>query len=151
MEKPNYKITSSEDGLWNEFESVSVGKIVRKAIGYYLFTENGIEYAELSFGDITENGGIDLKIVTDNKDLAFVIGTVIATLYRFFELYPQKTVVFTGSSSSRNRLYRAIIGKLFEEGTVYFDILGITFEGNTESFVKNKDYLAFQISVKNEQ
>ena len=151
MEKPNYKITSSEDGLWNEFESISEDKIVKKAVGYYLFTENNIDYAELSFGDITKNGNIDLKVVTDNKDFTFVIGTVIITLYRFFELYPNKIVVFTGSSSSRNRLYRAIIGKLFDEGKIYFDILGITFEGETETFEKNKDYLAFQISVKNEQ
>jgi hypothetical protein len=115
-----------------------------------LFTENDIEFAELSFGDITESGGINLKVVTDNKDFVFVIGTVITTLYRFFELYPQKTVVFTGSSSSRNRLYRAIIGKLFEEGKRYFDISGITFEGEIEVFKKNKDYLAFQISIKNE-
>jgi hypothetical protein len=150
MEKPNYKITSSEDGLWNEFESISEEKIVKKAIGYYLFTENKVEFAELSFGDITESGAIDLKVVTDNKDFIFVIGTVITTLYRFFELYPQKTVVFTGSSSSRNRLYRAIISKLFEEGSKYFEILGITFEGETENFKKNKDYLAFQISIKNE-
>ena len=150
MEKPNYKITSSEDGLWNEFESVGEEKIVKKAVGYYLFTENENEYAELSFGDIKENGSIDLKVVTDNKDFIFVIGTVITTLYRFFELYPNKIVVFTGSSSSRNRLYRAIIGKLFEEGKKYFEIEGVTFEGETESFEKNKDYLAFQISVKDE-
>jgi hypothetical protein len=150
MEKPSYKIVSSEDGLWNEFESISDEKLVKKAVGYYLFTENDIEFAELSFGDITESGGINLKVVTDNKDFAFVIGTVIITLYRFFELYPQKTVVFTGSSSSRNRLYRAIIGKLFEEGKRYFDISGITFEGDIEVFRKNKDYLAFQISIKNE-
>lgn len=148
--KPSYRIKESEDGLWYEFDSKNQDKIVRKAIGYYLFVENNKEYAELSFGDLREDGNIDLKIVSDNKDIKFVISTVITTVYRFFELYPNKNVVFTGSSASRNRLYRAVIGKLFEEGQSYFDIYGINFDNSLEIFQKNKDYLAFQISLKNE-
>lgn len=150
MEKPSYRITESEDGLWYEFDSISESKTLKKAVGYYLFSENNIEYAELSFGDIKSNGNIDLKTISDNKDMPTILSTVILTLYKFFELYPQKTVVFTGSSASRNRLYRAIIGKLFEEGKNYFVISGLTFDGTTEDFVINKDYLAFQISLKNE-
>jgi hypothetical protein len=150
MEKPSYKINSSANGLWYEFDSISEEKTIRKAVGYYLYSENDREYAELSFGDIKPNGNIDLKIASDNKDMVVVLSTVIMTLYNFFELYPQKTVVFTGSSSSRNRLYRAIIAKLFDEGKEYFDIFGLNFDGSIENFQINKDYLAFQINLKDE-
>lgn len=148
--KPSYNIRESEDGLWYEFESSNQGKIVRKAVGYYLFIENDKEYAELSFGDLQEDGNINLKVVSDNKDIRFILSTVITTIYRFFELYPNKSVVFTGSSASRNRLYRAVIGKLFDEGQNYFNIYGINFDSTLENFQKNKDYLAFQISLKDE-
>ncbi|MFY7910977.1 MAG: DUF6934 family protein [Emticicia sp.] len=150
MNKPSYKIETSADGLWYEFVSDSQHKSIRKGVGYYLYEENDIEYAELAFGDILPNGNIDIKAISDNQDMVIVLSTVIITLYNFFELYPQKTVVFTGSSASRNRLYRAIISKLFEEGRQFFDVSGINYDGSKELFIKNKDYLAFQISLKNE-
>ena len=53
-----------------------------------------------------------------------------------------------GSSSSRNRLYRAIIGKLYDESNDNFEILGWNYDGTIEEFIKNKDYFAFQIGLK---
>lgn len=150
MNKPSYKIETSDNGLWYEFISDGHLKSIKKGVGYYLYEENNTEYAELAFGDILPNGSIDIKAVSDNQDMVLVLSTVIITLYNFFELYPQKTVVFTGSSASRNRLYRAIISKLFEEGKQFFDVLGINYDGSKELFEKNKDYLAFQISLKND-
>jgi hypothetical protein len=47
-------------------------------------------------------------------------------------------------------LCRAIIAKLFDEGRQYFDVLGLNFDGSIEDFQKNKDYIAFQINLKDE-
>jgi hypothetical protein len=70
MQKPTYKITSSADGLWYEFDSSNNDKTIRKAVGYYLYTEENKEYAELTFGDVLPNGSINLKITTDNKEFS---------------------------------------------------------------------------------
>lgn len=53
-----------------------------------------------------------------------------------------------GSSQSRNRIYRAIIAKIYDENSSDFDIFGITYDSEIEKFIPNKDYFAFQIQRK---
>ena len=80
-----------------------------------------------------------------------VLTTVIQTMFRFFELNPNKGVVFIGSNETRTRLYRIIIDKLLFEMELYFNIIGIRENGEQESFIKNQSYLAFLIFLKNEK
>lgn len=146
MEKPTYSLRESPDGYWYEFDSISDTKIIRKAVGYYEsnFDANVVE---LAFGDLIDNK-LNVTVVSDNKDFLKIINTVIVTIYRFLELYPQKTVSFMGSSQSRNRIYRAIIAKIYDENSSDFDIFGITYDSEIEKFIPNKDYFAFQIQRK---
>ena len=144
MEKPIYNIESSSDRLLYEFESNSNHKIIKKAVVYLPIKQSPNLY-ELIFGDLQDDGTIDVQTVSNNQDIVLILNTVIKTLYHFFELYPSKTVIFTGSSASRNRLYRAVISKLINEK---FDIFGITFDDEIELFVANKNYFAFQICLK---
>ena len=149
MEKPIYKLTESSDGFWYEFESISDDKIIRKAIGFYESVHD-TNVVELVFGDLA-NDSLDVKVVSDNKDFYTILNTVIISVYRFLELYPQKSVFFMGSTNARNRIYRAIIAKLYTETENDFDIFGITFENTIENFIPNKDYFAFQINKKHEK
>jgi hypothetical protein len=56
-----------------------------------------------------------------------------------------------GSTPSRNRIYRAIISKLYDENDSEFEIYGLTFENELEKFVPNKNYFSFQINKKHER
>jgi hypothetical protein len=90
-------------------------------------------------------------VVSDNKDFRIIINTVIVTVYRFLELYPEKSIFFMGSTNTRTRIYRAIIAKLYDETDIDFEIYGLTFENELERFVPNKNYFSFQISKKHEK
>ena len=149
MDKPTYQLKESSDGYWYEFDSISNDKIIRKAIGYYE-SKHDKNAVELAFGDL--NGEkLDVTVVSDNKDFLTIINTVIVTVYRFLELYPEKNVSFMGSTNARNRIYRAIIAKLYDENDSEFDIYGLTYENELEKFVPNKDYFSFQIFKKHEK
>ncbi len=146
MEKPTYHIESSIDAEWHFFKSVSSTKIIEKAVVFNkVDEENGIY--ELIFGDL-EDGFVNVKNVSDNQDMSLVLGTVIKTIYLFFERNSDKTVIFMGSSTARNRIYRAIISKFISEITNNFEVLGTNFDGIDETFVKEKDYFAFKIRLK---
>ena len=149
MDKPTYQLKESSDGYWYEFDSISNDKNIRKAIGYYE-SKHDKNAVELAFGDL--NGEkLDVTVVSDNKDFLTIINTVIVTVYRFLELYPEKNVSFMGSTNTRNRIYRAIIAKLYDENDSEFDIYGLTYENELEKFVPNKDYFSFQIFKKHEK
>jgi hypothetical protein len=147
MEKPVYSIEMSSKGLWYEFESVSNEKTIKKVVCYYPFKENA-DLFELSFGDLQDDGTINVFAVSNNQDTTLILNTVIGTLDSFFELYPQKSVLFTGSSESRNRLYRAVISKALQLYSDKYQVLGISFDDEPELFLPNKNYFAFQISLK---
>ena len=145
MEKPTYQLNESSDGYWYEFDSISDEKTIRKAIGYYK-SKYDSDSVELSFGDLAD-GKLDVKVVSDNKDFLTILNTVIFSLYRFFELYPQKSVSFMGSTKARNRIYRTIIAKLYDENNDEFEIYGVTHDNHLEKFQPNKDYFSDRKSV----
>ena len=98
------------------FEFVSEGKIgrINKIIEYS--PTNVVPIYNLGFGDKNEiTGELDDKIVTDNGDTQKVLATVAASVYVFTNQNPNIWIYATGSSISRNRLYRMGITKfLFE-------------------------------------
>ena len=89
MDKPTYQLRESSDGHWYEFDSISEDKTIRKGIGYYQ-SRLDTNAVELVFGDLNA-GKLDVMIISNNKDFLVIINTVIVTIYRFFELCPQKT------------------------------------------------------------
>ena len=147
MEKPSYNTESSTEGLLYVFVSKNQDKNIKKAIAYLPLNQSS-DICELIFGDVKEDATIDVQAISNNQDMPIVLNTVIDTLHQFFELYPSKTVIFTGSSESRNRLYRAVISKTISEASKKFDIFGVTFDDKIERFVENKNYFAFQICLK---
>ncbi len=148
MDKPSYSFSVSEDSLVYEFDSMSDIQIIRKIVVYEPLID---ELYHMGFGDLTSNSDIDYKIQSKNKDMDKVLMTVVKTMFLFFENYPDKKIVFGGSTESRSRLYRQIITKFIEKAELYFDIEGFKTNGIQESFQKNSDYYAFLISQKYEE
>lgn len=147
MDKPTYRLQSSADGLQYVFESVSDEKRIIKAVAYIQSEDNSDLY-QLIFGDLAENGEIDVLSVSNNADMKIVLTTVVSTFLQFFELHPAATVAFTGSTSSRTRLYRAVITKFIKETELYFQVLGIKENGYFEPFDSQEVYVGYLITQK---
>ncbi|AYQ35289.1 DUF6934 family protein [Runella sp. SP2] len=147
MDKPIYQLQSSSDNLQFVFESISQERIIRKAVAYILSDDNPDLY-QLIFGDLKENGDIDILSASNNNDMKQVLTTVVDTLSTFFEHYPMATVAFTGSTSSRTRLYRAAITQFLKETNLYYDVVGITENGILESFNSKGNYVGYLITQK---
>jgi hypothetical protein len=148
MEKPHYPIINSQEGFSYEFDSISDLKTIRKVVVYLPYSDDGKIY-QLAFGNLLENGKMDVYDKSANKDMIMVLSTVIRTLLDFLSLHPEKSVIFTGSTGTRTRLYRATISKLFDSLQDILLVQGITFDLEEEPFDKTKDYYAFLISKKN--
>jgi hypothetical protein len=148
MEKPHYPIINSDEGFTYEFDSISVLKTIRKVVVYIPYSDDGKIY-QLAFGNLLDNGKMDIYDKSANKDMKMILSTVIRTLLDFLSLHPEKSVIFTGSTGTRTRLYRATISKLFDSLQDILLVQGITFDLEEEPFDKTKDYHAFLISIKN--
>ncbi len=142
MEKPSYNFEVSNNGLIFSFESVSREKTIKKVVVYEPLVD---ELYHMGFGDLVEDNTIDYRVKSANKDMNKVLSTVVQTMFLFFEKYPDKKVVFTGSNEIRTRLYRSIISKFVEEIELYFLVEGFKNDGTQEVFRKNEDYYAFLI------
>jgi len=73
-----------------------------------------------------------------------VLATVAATLYAFTDHYPQATIIATGSTEARTRLYRMGIANNLTVIEEDFTVFGLT-ETDWEPFRKNIVYSAFLI------
>lgn len=142
----HYKTVASE--AFRTFVFVSEGPKgkVTKVVRY---TEINIkDFYNLGFGDQDPvTGYVSDKIRTDNKDSQKVLATVVSTLYVFMQAYPEATVIATGSTVGRTRLYRIGITNNLEHIQRDFIVLGLTKEG-WEDFRKGKEYGAFLVQRK---
>lgn len=141
-----YHVNTSSDLLTFEFVSVGPKGGVTKVVRY---TEIDIKgFYNLGFGDkdpVTDY--ISDLTVTNNNDSQKVLATVAATLYTFTDNYPDATVIATGSTEVRTRLYRMGITNNFTEIERDFVVLGLT-ETIWEPFRKNVIYEAFLVRRK---
>jgi hypothetical protein len=55
----------------------------------------------------------------------FTLATVAKTVFAFLDCYPDRTVIFQGSSAGRTRLYRMAINKALDELLTVFEIKGL--------------------------
>ncbi len=76
-----------------------------------------------------------------------VLATVAATLYVFVNHYPDATIIATGSTEARTRLYRMGITNNLQAIEMDFTVLGLTNNG-WERFSKNVTYGAFLVCRK---
>ncbi|MCS3795266.1 hypothetical protein [Niastella sp. OAS944] len=121
------------------------GKIEK--IVYYSQTRRENIY-NLGFGDY--NGSIndfDDQIITNNGDSRKVLATVARSLYTFTDRYPDASIIATGSTLARTRLYRMGITNnlgLIEKDFHVWGFMGKEFV----KFEKNAAYEAFLVKRK---
>lgn len=141
-----YEVDTSPDLQTFEFISVGPKGIVTKVVRYSEINVKG--FYNLGFGDkdlITDY--ISDLTVTNNSDSQKVLATVAATLYAFMDSHPNATVIATGSTEARTRLYRMGITNNLTNIEKDFIILGLT-ETDWELFCKNATYGAFLVRRK---
>ena len=142
----HYEVDISLDFQTYEFTSVgSKGEII-KVVRYSEINVKG--FYNLGFGDKDPiTGYISDLTVTNNGDSQKVLATVAATLYAFTDANPGATIIATGSTETRTRLYRMGITNNLEEIKKDFIIMGLT-ETNWETFRRNITYGAFLVRRK---
>jgi len=147
MLKDRYEIETSTDNQTFEFVSSGSNGDVAKVVLYTPINVKG--FYNLGFGDKDPITGYLSDIsVTNNGDSQKVLATVAATLFAFTNKNPNATIIATGSTEARTRLYRMGITTNIKEISKDFIILGLTDQG-WEEFRKNVTYGAFLVKRKN--
>ena len=147
MDEPIYPYKKSLDILTFDFESIEPNGLSKKKI-VYSSLEDVSELYNLSLFEVFENDTLDIYFESKNQDLTRIMATIVSTIFEFFKRYPDKKVIFTGSTPERTRLYRIVIGKLFEQTKSQFIIEGITESGEFEDFDPNQIYFAYVVSQR---
>jgi hypothetical protein len=143
----HYNVDISKDFQTYEFKSVGSKGSITKVVRYSKINVKG--FYNLGFGDKDPiTGFISDLTVTNNGDSQKVLATVAATLYTFTDKNPEATVIATGSTNARTRLYRMGITNNLKEIEKDFIVMGLT-ETNWETFRKNVNYGAFLVRRKN--
>jgi hypothetical protein len=161
MQIEKYETESTVSRLIFTFESIGE-KIITKRVIYSKFDNpediglscDSIVY-NLGFGDFNEQTGeLDDQIISKNGDTEQVLATVADTVFDFWIEYPDALIFFIGSipegeKARRTRLYQMKINRYFAEISSIVDVSGFT-ENRWETLSKDKNYIAFLISQKNQ-
>lgn len=128
----SYPLSSSPDRLTYYFNNVGEEVTYPSAIVYVPIYDKHPNTYNLAFGVVsrTELGGrvwytIDDTVVTDNQNRDTVLATVIKSIFKFWEMYPGRSVFITGSTPARTRMYRGIIGNYGHEMSEYAKFYGV--------------------------
>jgi hypothetical protein len=77
----------------------------------------------LAFG-VWEDGEMNDKSLTGNKDVYKVISTVAATVYEFVQINPRAKIEISGVDKKRQVFYNRIFQRYFHEIELSFDVTG---------------------------
>jgi hypothetical protein len=112
------------------------------------FIEFEFGFFNMGLGDVDEQTGeVNYLSITDNGDRDKVLATVAEIVEELFKSYPEHTIYFKGTTSSRTRLYQMAINHYFDELNDKFHILGET-DNKITQFIKNIKYESFLILKK---
>ena len=141
-----YEVRTSVNVEAFEFDSIGLQETIKKVVRY---SEINIRnFYNLGFGDKDiETGFISDLTVTNNNDSKKLLATVAATLYASMDSHFAATVIATGSTAARTRLYRIGISNNIKDIEKDFIILGLT-KNDWEPFRKNVTYFAFLVRRK---
>lgn len=147
MNYPAYSISHNSNLLSFNFESVSDERNIQKKVIFTLIP-NSVNFYNLSLVDVLPNGHFDDLSISNNNDLRQILSTVYECIHLFLNQNPKAIVLFTGSTESRTRLYRIAISQNLLEASKKFKIEGFL-NDDFETFVPNRNYELFSISLKN--
>jgi hypothetical protein len=146
MKLPRYQLKAEKSSLVYEFTSNGPKGQILKIVKY---SETNLkEVYNLAFGDKDPSTGeIDYDTISNNADTDIVLATVVSTVYAFTDKYPNAWIFATGSTKSRNRLYRIGITKYLLEIRRDFQLFGLIDDVWTK-FMTGIEYEAFLIRRK---
>jgi len=130
--------------LFEFFSKGKNGAILKRVT--FTRTEDGRIY-NLAFGDVDETDDLDDYVVTDNGDRNKVLATVAFIVEAYTRRFPDRWIIFRGSTQERLRLYRMAVGLHLEELSVLYEIWALGDAGIVE-FCKNMKINAFLIRRK---
>lgn len=138
-----YDVETSPNLLKFEFTSIGLKGNIVKVVRY---TETDIKGVyNLGFGDKNPiTGRVSDIVVTNNNDSQKVLATVASTLYAFTANYPEATIIATGSTEARTRLYRMGITRNLIDIEKDFVVWGFA-DTVWEPFRRNTNYEAFLV------
>ena len=161
MQIEKYKTESTVSSLLFTFESVGE-KIITKRVIYSKFDNpediglpSNVSVYNLGFGDFDiQTGQLDDQITSKNGDTEQVLATVAGTAFDFWMEYPHARIFFAGSipegeKARKTRLYQMKINRYFAEISSIVNVAGFA-ENGWKTFSKDKNYVAFLISQKNQ-
>jgi hypothetical protein len=147
MQDERYKVEVSFNLETFEFTSEGPKGKILKVVFYSEINVKG--FYNLGFGDKDPvTGFVSDLTVTNNGDSHKVLATVAATLYAFTMEKPESTIIATGSTAARTRLYRMGISNYLNEISNDFIVLGLTETKVWEKFRKNITNGAFLVRRK---
>lgn len=149
MNYPKYDISTSESSDVYKFVSNGTKGNIEKIIEFSPTQNTGVY--NLAFGDVKADGTLDDDCKSRNGDMDTVLATVAAAVYEYTATFPDRQVIFAGSSPGRTRLYRMALTKHYAELNEDFHIFGLKLNGNELSknvFENNDDYVAFLVERK---
>jgi hypothetical protein len=126
---------------------ISIGKNgpIPKRIAFT--TTELINVYNLELCNVNENGELDDTKKSDNGDRNKILATVFYIVDAYTKKYPERTIIFSGNTKVKNRLYRMAIGLNLEELSCTFEIHALV-EDELLVFNKNKEINAFVIKRK---
>lgn len=140
-----YRFLGEENNTLYYFQSEGKQGKVIKVVQFALDNDN---FWNLGFGDL-QNIEVNDTILTNNHDAAKVLGTVARIIYRFFEQYPNETVVIKPVDEKRKRLYNLIFQRHFKEINEDFEIIGILgYKIEPYSISQNYDFFIVKLKSK---
>ena len=129
------------------FDFVSTGKnghILKRVA--FTRTEQDNVY-NLALGDVDEDNEINNYAITDNGDRNKVLATVAFIVEAYTKRFPDRWIIFRGSTAERTRLYRMAVSLHFDELSGLYEIRAYV-AGETVPFAKNMKINAFLIKRK---
>jgi hypothetical protein len=129
------------------FDFISTGRNgdILKRVAFTRTEQNKVY--NLALGDVDEDNEINDYAVTDNGDRNKVLATVAAIVEAYTKRFPDRWIIFQGSTAERTRLYRIAIGLHLDELSQLYDIMGYVAD-EIVPFVKNMKINAFLIKRK---
>jgi hypothetical protein len=133
---------------YSVFNFISIGKngTIPKRITFTI-TELANVY-NLAFGDVDENGCLDDCRISDNGDRNKILATVFTVVDLYTKKFPERWILFSGSTKERTRLYRMAVGLNLEELSQIFEIYAFI-EQELKLFAKNMEINSFVVKRKN--
>lgn len=138
-------LIANEDYSIFDFTSTGKNGLINKRAEFTL-TEMDNVY-NLAFGDVDKDGMINDYIISDNGDRNKILGTIVDIIKLYTEKFPDRWILFRGSTEERTRLYRMAVGINLEELSKIFSIVAIV-NGVIHAFKKNMAITAFLVKRK---